>query len=802
MDLRQFLETVVTGEKGYFCLALGGETQWYEEWYHWPAEIDKIVERAHSAAPDNNVYFSSYLFKAASSSKEHVLPTRTIQADLDEADIFSLPAQLQPTVLVQTSPGRHQGYWILNKALEKDTHELLSMKLTYAIEKCDHSGWPLGRKVRVPETLNHKYLDGPKNVLVASVSHKTYDPTDIELLPDVPKTIVDKYDESFIETPPELDIGPQELFQKYKKAIPPKIAIQYNSRQDDRSTALWALMLALFRAGATKEEVFCIAKGSANNKFDRLRFNADKELAKDVLRAEAVVHINIPDERTIIGEAKKLSGLASERRAYMQKLVIDFMQRKGEFFHTVDDAMWYVRNDVGRPISLTVRSQYLITLLDMQFGLNATEADQSYIINGLCAYAQSLPLSGITSSLSLYDQRQKFVLLHTGKKEVVVITKDSIEKAVDGAHNVVFPWSPTNEPFSFDLDSEEVDWGDIIFGDTVKNAIGLNSERALVLLQVWFMFLIFRNAAVSRPILALFGQPGSGKSTLFRRLYALLYGRQRAVGGVTSADDYDYAVAADPLVVLDNVDTWERWLPDRLALSSSTSDRVKRTLWTDKDVTILKRQALVGITAHNPKFGREDVADRLILITLKRLEHFDSEGTMIDEIIDRRNALWGSIVKDIQRVLATPMPPIDETPQFRIEDFAKIGYWIASAIGKGNEFAQGLQEVRSEQRSFSLEEEQILVNAILKYVEKVDQLEVYRSVGMIWTKLEALSGDTDSFKRKYKNAVNLGKKLLAMQEPLSQVVSVGWKFDSVRGAKIWRFMPKGNLQHSDNGVVK
>src|ERR1044072_3175448 len=228
MDLREFFKTVITcPTEGWFLLAQAPQSGlgWYEDWYQWPHDLEKILERVFDVAEESNVYFSTYLFKEPSALKQNVLPTRTIQADLDEADILTLPQK--PTILVQTSPGRHQGYWIfeekwvdiketvpvnngtefvertrrvLDPPLDLDAHEVLSRKLTYSIKDCDTSGWPLGRKVRVPWTFNFKNLEGPQHIQVFGSSMRQYGEEEIELLDDPPPFLATRSEIDFIDS--------------------------------------------------------------------------------------------------------------------------------------------------------------------------------------------------------------------------------------------------------------------------------------------------------------------------------------------------------------------------------------------------------------------------------------------------------------------------------------------------------------------------------------------------------------------------------------------------------------------------
>lgn len=790
----EFLDMVVTGDKGWFVLAFGNNgVGWKEEWYEWPTQKDAIAERAEAMASQTNVYFSTYLFADKSTTKDNVLFTRTIQADLDEADINSLP--IPPNVLVQTSPGRHQGYWILDRVLDPEVHEILSRKLTYSIPKCDRSGWPLGRKVRVANTINYKYLDGTKPVTVVAVSAKHVTPDQLELLPDVPKHVDDIADEEFLNEQIEPSVGPQELLFSIKDKIPPTVYLQYNAQQTDRSAALWALMCAAFRAGLSRAEVFHLGKHSANNKFAQLHYHADRELAKDVLRAEAVVQSGKTDARALIANARKLGGPAAEKRRYMLECVQGCMQDEGVFYHTSDDSLYYIRSDIGRPITLSSRSEYLWTLMEMEFGLNPSETEHTYIIHGLVNTSRAMPMNGRMSVLSHYDEGTEMVLLHSGRTIVYEITKHGTRALTDGAHNVVFPWHPSNEVFRLDQTGLDVPWEDVLFEGTVDNIIGLSREEAMSIMKTWFLFILFRQSAVSRPIIALFGQPGSGKSTTFRRIYALLYGKQRGLSSVTTPEDFDTATNTEPLVVLDNVDTWASWLPDRLAASISNIDITRRKLYTDSDIVVLKRQAILAVTAHNPRFGREDVTDRLLLFNMRRLEHFEPEAPLIDKVYNLRNKIWYEVAQDVSRVLNTPKPDTSEIPQMRVEDFARVGFWIARALGYEDAFVRAVSKIRTNQKMFSMEEEQLLVDAIVRLVQSDKKAapteERWRTPGQLWSALSEIhTNDTPGFQKQYRNGMYLGKKLWNLMDALKEIFDVKFKFDTVKGSRAWYFGEK------------
>lgn len=1065
VDLVSFFRTVITAPNGgWFCLGYAklGEDEkktklsWTEEFYSWPDEIHSVIVRVNELKDNYDIYFSPYLFKEQASTKDNAIVGRTIVADLDEANILTL--QIEPSILVETSPGRHQGYWILQDQLDSSEHEQLSRRLTYSIPRCDRTGWFLGKKVRVPETQNNKYTVGPQYVRIVRVLGKTYPNQTFENLPSSEElygkdvsTDINEEDLNWAEAALVQDIGPQEMLSRVRSSIPTVVA-RYNIVQKDRSAALWALNMSLFRAGLSKEQVFYIAYNSPNNKFKELRFGGIRELAKDVLRAQLAIKIQLPDIKSKIREARKLGDSPIERSEYIARCVREHLEKLGDFIHAADGSAWFIRNDTGLPINISARSEHLLNLLDNVFGVNASEKESSYINHNLVATIADLPVTGKVSTLSNYDHDLRTFTLHTGRKDVLVVSEHGIARKVNGYNGLIFPWRLGNNAISPTYQEHERSWDSELFDDCLDNVLNIDKDAAKAILKVWLLAVLLRDGLSSRPILALFGAPGcisadtileinrnkhtrsytikelyeaqhgnwnhnikskiqsvkddivawrtisnvvysgkketytvkvtgqkpfrvtkdhrfltvdgykrleeltvgsnviirgdnlkglgrssnyrtevaakyhpharmkmvgkygpygniykyravyeaeingltykefcwiinknpvkaatltylpkdvvihhkdenpfndkfenlevkkkldhdkkhghnnvrnfgehsglfdtleaeiesidyygeeetydiqmeddeapnflvnnvvvhnSGKSTLFRRIYILLYGRERGLSTITKEDDFDHAMANDPLVVLDNVDSTVRWLPDRLAATVAPTEITKRKLFTDGDIYVIRRQAMVGITAHNPQFGREDVTDRLLLLTFDRLEHFKPENVIYDRIMKLRNILWGDILSDIQTILRTPMPR-EGFPQFRIEDFAQYGHWIATALGIQEQFSRGINKVKAEQRSFNLEADMGLIDAIDRMLEQEPIVEC--TAGHLWVRLRRYSRDEKSFDRRYLNSVSLGRKLWTLIDSLRELYDVEWT--TKKGVRVWTITKK------------
>lgn len=795
MDLSNFLQTVVTSSGGgWFCLAhakIGSSEDstnksWKEEFYSWPDELPVIINRVNEIGKDYDIYFSPFLFSSQSSTKADAIPGRTIVADLDYANVLTLP--LKPSVLVETSPGRHQGYWILRDELDRTEHESLSRRLTYSIPRCDRTGWFLGKKVRVPETYNHKYVTGPQYVRVVESTSKTFQNSQVEEIAsskelygaNVDKVLaVNEEDFEWAANALEQDIGPQEMLARIRSSVPTIVA-RYNLVVEDRSAALWNLYHSLFKAGLARDKVLYISYHSPNNKFKELRYGGIRELAKDVLRAEIASKIQLPDVKARIKDARNLSGNATERAEYIAKCVREHLDKLGSFIRCIDDSVWFVRSDTGRPINISTRNEQLIYLLDTVFGVNGSERESLYLCKHLAAMGSELPVTGRVANGTSYDHRSKTFRFHTGRKDILVVDRDNIKREINGEGGIIFPWSSSNSVVSPHYELLDKPWEDELFEDCFNNVLNIDPKHAKVILKTWLISVLLKDGLASRPILALIGSPGSGKSTFFRRVYTLLYGKERGLNTVSKEEDFDHAMAMNPLVVLDNVDTYARWLPDRMAATVSPTEIQKRKLFTDGDTYVLRRDAMLGITAHDPKNSRVDVTDRMLLFNFQRLTHFKPESPIYERIIQLRNGIWGAILRDIQTILSTEMPR-SGYPQFRIEDFAQFGYWIATALGHAEEFTEGINTIMKSQKRFNLEEDMMLVDALDALLDRevIDEA----PSGALFLKLRRLSKDERNFERKYGNAISLGRRLFILLDSLREEYDITWK--TKKGIRVW-----------------
>lgn len=805
MDTLQFLHKVVTyAQPGWMAIASSKPdgSEWKQYFKAWPDDDQSAVDLIENLKIQGlNVFYSAHLFSERSTEKKYVIDTRTMFVDMDEALVSNLP--FRPTLDLNSSNHRHQIYWILNQWLPADIFEALSHRVSYGIDKADHTGWPLGKMMRVPNTLNWKY-NPPERVRVASYSNEQRDAVDFEIFPPLDATtpLAVLVDDAWIEEALKVPAGYSNallFFEANKHRIKEGLHVHYYMEAPDRSTALWSLMVECFRQGFKREEVFLIAFHSKNNKFRYLRYGSVQALAKDVIRAEREAMSGPNGIRDSFTTSRRAAKSVQERRVIAAKLALNQMRNHGRFVHCRGGALFYILDTTGRPINITHNDTALNVLLDEMFGLNASDGEHGYVVNALINHTAGLPVTGEKATLSYYFPARKEdveaeVLIHTGSKEIIRVTPTVIDTVVNGYRDVVFMWNewPVKAEVDREYDPEDT-WYDALFGISLNHLAseGIDAQQAMALLRSWFLMILIRNEVSSRPILAVFGQKGSGKSVMFGKIYKLMYGPKKALSSLGTPDNFDHSMATDPLYAIDNLDVWERWLPDRIARAAGISEITKRKLYTDLETVTIRMQAILGITAHAPKFGREDVVDRMLMIMLERVP--DSvrvdETPMMQAITDKRAKYWGQIARDMQRVLQQPQPT--RAAPFRVMDFSKIGQWIADALGYSDAFYSGIQKVVDQQRGFVLDEDGMLVAVLDQYIQDSRyRNDVFQTPAKLWGVLDAISsngGGDRTFSKQYGNSVKLGRKLWTMLDSLQQRFNVEWKFDATQKTRVWKF---------------
>lgn len=177
------------GLEGYVCIASKG-TDIQQQYYRFPGALPAAVASAAvSDAAGNEAYFCTHLLTRKLRRQESAAAIHALWADGDGTTIpEGFP---EPTLVVESSPGRHHYYWRLTEPVSPAEAAGLNRRLAYTIG-ADRSGWDLTQLLRVPGTSNRKY-EPHAQVTITRLEDRAWPTDEIEAaLPETPATAVQK----------------------------------------------------------------------------------------------------------------------------------------------------------------------------------------------------------------------------------------------------------------------------------------------------------------------------------------------------------------------------------------------------------------------------------------------------------------------------------------------------------------------------------------------------------------------------------------------------------------------------------
>jgi hypothetical protein len=176
------------------------------------------------------------------------------------------------------------------------------------------------------------------------------------------------------------------------------------------------------------------------------------------------------------------------------------------------------------------------------------------------------------------------------------------------------------------------------------------------------------------PILAVFGEQGTAKTTLMR-LLASIIDPSPAPTRTAPRDIKQWAVTASAswFIGLDNVSTVSEWQSDAYCRAVTGDALTDRALYTDGDVSVIAFRRLLALTSIDAGALRGDLGDRMLPVELDRIDptkrKTDSEVT--STFIDAAPELLGGLLDLLVKVLEK-LPHIRPDRLPRMADFARI----------------------------------------------------------------------------------------------------------------------------------
>jgi hypothetical protein len=216
------------------------DTEWHDKAFKSVLEAEQFLSTL-----DCDIYFSPTTYSEPHRRKEYVQPSRWLWQDLDAVNPDKINPR--PTMAWESSPGRYQALWRLDKQYPPTELEIINKKLAEKVN-ADRGSWILTKVLRVPGSVNLKYPSKPHGKLLWEDGP---DVVPTQILKDLPTQVED---------------------------------VLSKPVTGDRSSILWLIEHELAKAGFNIDEIYDIVKSSRWNKF-RGRNDEEKRLMHEIALA-------------------------------------------------------------------------------------------------------------------------------------------------------------------------------------------------------------------------------------------------------------------------------------------------------------------------------------------------------------------------------------------------------------------------------------------------------------------------------------------------------------------------------------
>lgn len=196
-------------------------------------------------------------------------------------------------------------------------------------------------------------------------------------------------------------------------------------------------------------------------------------------------------------------------------------------------------------------------------------------------------------------------------------------------------------------------------------------DRPLVL--AWLIS-VYATPDEPHAIMSLFGEQGTGKSTVSRLLVDLVDPSPVPLRKPPrDMDSWVMAAANSWVVGMDNLSSIPDWLSDSLCRASTGEGDVRRQLYTDSDVAVFAFRRCILLNGIDLGGLRGDMSERLLVI---QLEVIDAHKRMTEHQLascwqEARPRLFGALLDEVTSITSIiPGVSLDESP--RMADFAQV----------------------------------------------------------------------------------------------------------------------------------
>lgn len=553
----------------------------------------------------------------------------------------------------------------------------------------------------------------------------------------------------------------QMWIEMYTSGLDVKAAIAkvLNTMNYDLQLAITGVLTAMSRKLGTNYQGLKIGSRFSTNRAKRLgnplMYPPDQDLQvqlEDILTPQKGVSTNV-------------------RLSNAESLLLTWLHDNGKFIRTPEKELYYLWHAKHKLYELDTELWH--AWLHELTGINPAS-------NGFAVLSNACKSAAILNAelkqvvrLAYYDKNTRILWVSRFDGTVYCLDGDAITLKDNGDGPVIFDdlsmWDPYEPDFSNTQDATQI----------ISEIPNWADRKYSWAYMVWIQSLFFNELCPTKPMMVMLGEKGSGKSMALRLLLRLLFGQWAQVSGVpVKPDDFSVTASHYHLYAMDNLDTLEPWLQDKLARISTGAMDEYRKLYTSKDMGILKYRCWIAVTARTPDtLRRDDLADRLLLLPLNRVDDFDRrrESLFLQEIDELRSSWWGDLLTALNGVVKELQDgDLPTTSALRMADWEALGRLMSIQADQVDLWDEIVTELKAAQNNF-LADGEIVIEAIDTWLNDTTQYSLRSNIGRwvtareLYTEAQTLLFNGNKPDSDWPRSVKaFGKRLINIKSVLQQ----------------------------------
>jgi hypothetical protein len=205
--------------------------------------------------------------------------------------------------------------------------------------------------------------------------------------------------------------------------------------------------------------------------------------------------------------------------------------------------------------------------------------------------------------------------------------------------------------------------------DELWRLVNIDAEDRPLVLAVLVATLL---PGIPHPVTFVLAEQGSGKSTAVKLLAGWLDPSPVPLRKAPKDEEaWVTAAAGSHVVAVDNVSKLPEWWSDALCRAATGDGDVRRSLYTNADLTVFAFRRVVWLTGIDLIGIRDDLADRAVMLHLRKIEHRRTDDAIDRAWADAHPRLLGAVCDLAVKVLAI-LPTVSTEDLPRMADFGRI----------------------------------------------------------------------------------------------------------------------------------